>query len=157
MVYEINSESSFMCHTYCNTVPPVLRSSERLVILTSECRALGKRAITTQMYFNVLGLFVCLSFSAISITWWRSVFPNTLYNVSGFFLKFDVAGKKRGTSSRPFARALPLGYRYSSAFRSENHGSFGYNLKNGGTVSQQWWQVKEPSLLKTTGAWSMER
>jgi hypothetical protein len=33
--------------------------------------------------------------------------------------------------------------------RSENDGSFGYDLKNGGSVSQKVWNVKEPSLLKT--------
>jgi hypothetical protein len=32
----------------------------------------------------------------------------------------------------------------STAFRSENHGSFGYDLKNGGPVSQGVWHVKEP-------------
>jgi hypothetical protein len=40
----------------------------------------------------------------------------------------------------------------STAFRSENHGSFGYDLKNGGPVSQQVWHVKEPSLLKAVRA-----
>jgi hypothetical protein len=38
------------------------------------------------------------------------------------------------------------------AFRSENHGSFGYDLKNGGSVSQYVWHVKEPSLLKAVSA-----
>jgi hypothetical protein len=38
----------------------------------------------------------------------------------------------------------------STAFRSENHGSFGYDLKDGGPVSQ--WHVKEPSLLKAVSA-----
>jgi hypothetical protein len=32
----------------------------------------------------------------------------------------------------------------STAFRSENHGSFGYDLKNGGPVSQYVWHVKKP-------------
>jgi hypothetical protein len=36
----------------------------------------------------------------------------------------------------------------STAFRSENHGSFGCDLKNGGPMSQAVWHVKEPSLLK---------
>jgi hypothetical protein len=40
----------------------------------------------------------------------------------------------------------------STAFRSENHGSFGYDLKNGGSVSQYVWHVKEPSLLKAVSA-----
>jgi hypothetical protein len=39
-----------------------------------------------------------------------------------------------------------------SAFRSENHGSFGYDFKNRGPVSQQEWHVKEPSLLKAISA-----
>jgi hypothetical protein len=43
-----------MCHTYCDTGPPFLMSSERSVILTSECCAVGEGAITT--YFNVVGL-----------------------------------------------------------------------------------------------------
>jgi hypothetical protein len=38
------------------------------------------------------------------------------------------------------------------AFRSENHGTFGYDLKNGGPVSQWVWHVEEPSLLKTASA-----
>jgi hypothetical protein len=40
----------------------------------------------------------------------------------------------------------------STTFRSENHGSFGYDLKNGGPVSQYLWHVKEPSLLKAVSA-----
>jgi hypothetical protein len=40
----------------------------------------------------------------------------------------------------------------STAFRSENHGSFGHDLKNGGPVSQKVWHVKEPSLLKAVRA-----
>jgi hypothetical protein len=39
-----------------------------------------------------------------------------------------------------------------TAFRSENHGSFRYDLKNGGPVSQKVWHVKEPSLLKAVSA-----
>jgi hypothetical protein len=35
-----------------------------------------------------------------------------------------------------------------TAFISENHGSFGYDLKNGGLVSH----IKEPSLLKAASA-----
>jgi hypothetical protein len=38
-----SSESSFTCHTYCDTGPPFCRSYPNdPVILTSECRALGK-------------------------------------------------------------------------------------------------------------------
>jgi hypothetical protein len=42
------------------------------------------------------------------------------------------------------------------AFRSENHGSFGYDLTNGGPMSQLVWHVKENSLLKAVIAkhWS---
>jgi hypothetical protein len=40
----------------------------------------------------------------------------------------------------------------STAFRSENHGSFGYDLKNGDSVSQWVWHVKEPSLLGAVSA-----
>jgi hypothetical protein len=42
--------------------------------------------------------------------------------------------------------------RKSTAFRSENYGSFRYDLKNGGPISQQVWHVKEPSLQKAIGA-----
>ena len=35
----------------------------------------------------------------------------------------------------------------SSTFRSENHGSFEYDLKNRRPMSQQVWHIKEPSLL----------
>jgi hypothetical protein len=45
-----SSEGSFTCHTYCDMRPPYLRSSEKPVILTSECRALDEGAITT--YFK---------------------------------------------------------------------------------------------------------
>jgi hypothetical protein len=38
------------------------------------------------------------------------------------------------------------------ALRSENHGSFGYEVKNGTPESQQVWHVKEPSLLKAISA-----
>jgi hypothetical protein len=38
------------------------------------------------------------------------------------------------------------------AFRGENRRSFGYDLKNGGPVSQQVWHIKEPSLLKAVSA-----
>ena len=38
------------------------------------------------------------------------------------------------------------------AFRRENHWSFGYDLKNGGPVSQYAWHVNEPSLLKAVSA-----
>jgi hypothetical protein len=41
----------------------------------------------------------------------------------------------------------------STSFRSENHGSFGYGLKNEGPMSQWVWHFKELSLLKTMGAW----
>jgi hypothetical protein len=34
------------------------------------------------------------------------------------------------------------------AFRSENYGSFEYDLKNGGPLSQYVWHVTEPSMLK---------
>jgi hypothetical protein len=34
----------------------------------------------------------------------------------------------------------------SAAFRSENYRSFGYDLKNGGPVSQQVWHVKMLSI-----------
>jgi hypothetical protein len=34
------------------------------------------------------------------------------------------------------------------AFRSENHGSFVYDLRNRGPMTQEMWHVKEPSLLK---------
>jgi hypothetical protein len=50
---------------------------------------------------------------------------------------------------------LPL--RWSSAFRSENNGSFGYDLKSGGFVSQQLWLVKELSLLKVINAKHMSK
>jgi hypothetical protein len=42
-----SSVGSFMCHTYCDTGPPFLRSYPKDLILTSECRALGEGAITT--------------------------------------------------------------------------------------------------------------
>jgi hypothetical protein len=48
-----SSEGSFTCHTYCETGRPYFKViSERPVILTSECRALGEGAITT--YFKRL-------------------------------------------------------------------------------------------------------
>jgi hypothetical protein len=48
-----SSEGSFTCHTYCDTGPPFFKViSERPVILTSECRALGEGAITA--YFKRL-------------------------------------------------------------------------------------------------------
>jgi hypothetical protein len=40
----------------------------------------------------------------------------------------------------------------STAFRSENYRSFGYDFDNGGPVSQKVWHVKEPSLLKAVSA-----
>jgi hypothetical protein len=40
----------------------------------------------------------------------------------------------------------------STAFRRQNHGYFGCDLKNGGPVSQYVWHVKEPSLLKAVSA-----
>jgi hypothetical protein len=40
----------------------------------------------------------------------------------------------------------------STAFRSENHRSFGHDLKNAGPVSQYTWHVKEPSPLKAVNA-----
>jgi hypothetical protein len=40
----------------------------------------------------------------------------------------------------------------STALISENNGSFGYDLKNGGPVSQQVWHVRETSLLKAVSA-----
>jgi hypothetical protein len=40
----------------------------------------------------------------------------------------------------------------STAFRRSNHGSFEYDLKNGGPVSQYVWHVQEPSLLKAVSA-----
>jgi hypothetical protein len=39
-----------------------------------------------------------------------------------------------------------------SAFRSENHVSFGYDLENGGPVLKQVWHVKESSLPKAGSA-----
>jgi hypothetical protein len=39
-----------------------------------------------------------------------------------------------------------------TAFISDNHGSFGYAIKNGGPVSQQVWHIKELSLLKAASA-----
>jgi hypothetical protein len=45
----------------------------------------------------------------------------------------------------------------STAFRCENHGSFGYDLKNGGPMSQLVWHFKEPSLLKAISAKHMSR
>jgi hypothetical protein len=48
-----SSEGSFTCHTHCDTGPPFFKIiSERPVILPSEYRALGERAITT--YFKRL-------------------------------------------------------------------------------------------------------
>jgi hypothetical protein len=42
-----SSEVSFTCHTYCDTGPQFFKViSERPVILTSECCALGQGAIT---------------------------------------------------------------------------------------------------------------
>jgi hypothetical protein len=52
-----------------------------------------------------------------------------------------------GSSSPACAgRVKPKTFKIGSdcSFRSENHGSFGYDLKNGGPVSH----VEEPSLLK---------
>jgi hypothetical protein len=45
------------------------------------------------------------------------------------------------TYSNPDPHGLP-------AFWSKIHGSFGYDLKNGGPVLQQVWHVKKPSLIK---------
>jgi hypothetical protein len=39
-----------------------------------------------------------------------------------------------------------------AAFRSENHESFEYDLKNGAPVAQQMWHVKDPLLLKAISA-----
>jgi hypothetical protein len=39
----------------------------------------------------------------------------------------------------------------SAVFRSEDHGSFGYDLTNGGPVSQLVWHLKDPPLLKAAG------
>jgi hypothetical protein len=48
-----SSEGSFTCYTYCDTGPPFFKvTSERLVILPSECRALGEGTINT--YFKRL-------------------------------------------------------------------------------------------------------
>jgi hypothetical protein len=47
-----SSKGSFMCHTYCDTVPVFKVISERLMILTSECCAIGEGAMTT--YFKRL-------------------------------------------------------------------------------------------------------
>jgi hypothetical protein len=41
-----------------------------------------------------------------------------------------------------------IGCDCSFAKRSEYHGVFLYDLKNGGPMSQQVWHVQEPSLLK---------
>jgi hypothetical protein len=40
----------------------------------------------------------------------------------------------------------------STAFISDNHGSFGYAIENGDPVSQQVWHIKELSLLKAVSA-----
>jgi hypothetical protein len=43
------------------------------------------------------------------------------------------------------------------ALEVKNHRSFRYDLKKGGSVSQQVWYTKEPSLLKDISAsgWSL--
>jgi hypothetical protein len=61
----------------------------------------------------------------------------------------------RADRVKPTCKTFKIGSNYSfakSAFTSENHGSFGYELKNGGPVLQQMWYVKEPSLLKAISA-----
>jgi hypothetical protein len=40
----------------------------------------------------------------------------------------------------------------STAFTSDYYGSLGYAIKNGGSVSQQVWHIKELSLLKAVSA-----
>jgi hypothetical protein len=54
----------------------------------------------------------------------------------------------RPIKPKTFKMGSDCSFAKSTAFRSENHGSFGYDLNNGGPVSQWVWHVKEPSLQK---------
>jgi hypothetical protein len=49
-------------------------------------------------------------------------------------------------------KGVKIAFAKSATYRSENHGCFGYNLKIRGSVSQQVWHVKEPSLFKAISA-----
>jgi hypothetical protein len=70
--------------------------------------------------------------------------------------KREVVSSSPAQTGRVKPKAFEIGsgcsFAKSTAFRSENHGSFRYDLKNGGPVSQKVWHVKEPSLLKAVSA-----